>query len=210
MTMPTLLRSPRIDLDDLLVRLLDGLLGLPADQHAVHHAGENVVGNHLAGGRIPRARIGELGPRSTCHANAGTPGVSRSQNRTCLCGAPSARPLPRSPPASSPGPSSIRRALGDLSIGILFEQDPLGRKLSTTPAGPAGTGNKPVVLYRSLVRVRQMGIDTGGIEHENHLTRLIGFVVPGVVPGNRALGNDLVFVKHVRNELHRLDCALGV
>ena len=33
---------------------------------------------------------------------------------------------------------------------------------------------------------------------------------PVIVPRDRALGDDLVFVEHVRDELHRLDGTLGV
>ena len=42
------LRIPRIDFGNLLVRLLDSLLGLPAlDQHSLYHAADDVGGEHL-------------------------------------------------------------------------------------------------------------------------------------------------------------------
>ena len=152
MTMPTLLRSPRMNLDDLLVRLLDSLLGLPAfDQHAVHHAGENIVGNHR---RRPnsRARIGELASTLSMPRQCWNTGrFQKSESYMPFGGPPAPVPFLDHHPQVLRGHPVFGEPSSDLSIGILFEQDPLGQVCSsTTPAGPAGTGNKPVVLYRSL------------------------------------------------------------
>ena len=55
-----------------------------------------------------------------------------------------------------------------------------------------------------------MGIDARGILDKNDLPGLIGFIVPGVVPRDRALGDDFVLEVHIRNKLHGLDRARGV
>src|SRR5262249_30708846 len=55
------LRIPRIDLHHLLVRLLDGLLGLPVvHQHPLDHVAEDVGGQYLACSSIRGPRVREL------------------------------------------------------------------------------------------------------------------------------------------------------
>ncbi len=79
--------------------------------------------------------------------------------------------------------------------------------------GASGTGRRGEQagdVVQVLIGFRQMRIDTRGILDKNDLAGLIGFVVPGVVPPDCALGDDLVFVVHIRNELHGLDGAWGV
>ena len=55
-----------------------------------------------------------------------------------------------------------------------------------------------------------MGEDATGVQNEDHLARLIGLVVPLIIPGDRPLGDDLVLPVHVRDHLHGLDCARRV
>ena len=64
----------------------------------------------------------------------------------------------------------LGQPFGDLRIGVMFEEDPFRRAEFLDGAGRTGRhGEQAGDVVQLFVRVRQMGIDAGGIQDENDL-----------------------------------------